>query len=44
MVARVATMAFQRVEAVAIDVQLQVASGAPAFAVVALPDSAVKER
>ncbi|MBL8831315.1 MAG: YifB family Mg chelatase-like AAA ATPase [Rhodospirillales bacterium] len=43
MVARVATVAFQGVETVAVDVQVQVASGVPAFAVVGLPDSAVKE-
>ncbi len=43
MVARVATVAFQGVETVAVDVQVQVASGAPSFAVVGLPDSAVKE-
>ena len=43
MVARVATVAFLGVETVAVDVQVQVASGAPAFAVVGLPDNAVKE-
>ena len=43
MVARVATVAFQGVETIAVDVQVQVASGAPSFAVVGLPDSAVKE-
>ncbi len=43
MVARVGTVAFHGVETVAVDVQVQVASGAPAFAVVGLPDSAVKE-
>jgi DNA-binding response OmpR family regulator len=39
MVARVATVAFQGVETIAVDVQVQVASGAPSFAVVGLPDS-----
>jgi magnesium chelatase family protein len=43
MVARVATVAFQGVETVPVDVQVQVAAGAPVFAVVGLPDSAVKE-
>jgi magnesium chelatase family protein len=43
MVARVTTVAFQGIETVAVDVQVQVASGAPAFAVVGLPDNAVKE-
>jgi magnesium chelatase family protein len=43
MVARVATVAFNGIETVPVDVQVQVASGAPAFAVVGLPDNAVKE-
>jgi magnesium chelatase family protein len=43
MVARVTTVAFHGIETVAVDVQVQVASGAPAFAVVGLPDNAVKE-
>lgn len=43
MVARVATVAFNGIETIPVDVQVQVASGAPAFAVVGLPDNAVKE-
>jgi magnesium chelatase family protein len=43
MVARVATVAFQGVEVVEVDVQVQLASGLPAFLVVGLPDKAVAE-
>jgi magnesium chelatase family protein len=43
MVAHVATVAFVGVEARAVDVQVQIAGGMPAFAVVALPDKAVSE-
>ena len=40
---RVATVAFQGVDAVPIDVQVQVAPGLPAFHVVGLADKAVSE-
>src|SRR6516164_4529576 len=43
MVQRVATVAFEGIEARAVDVQVQVAPGLPAFNVVALPDKAVSE-
>jgi magnesium chelatase family protein len=43
MVARVNTVAFQGVEVVDIDAQVQMASGMPAFTVVGLPDKAVGE-
>jgi magnesium chelatase family protein len=43
MVARVNTVAFQGIEVLGIDVQVQVASGLPAFSVVGLPDKAVAE-
>jgi magnesium chelatase family protein len=43
MVARVNTVAFQGVEVVEVDVQVQMASGLPAFTVVGLPDKAVGE-
>jgi magnesium chelatase family protein len=43
MVQRVATVAFQGIEARAVDVQVQVAPGMPAFIVVGLPDKAVSE-
>jgi magnesium chelatase family protein len=43
MVQRVATVAFEGVEARAVDVQVQVAPGLPAFNVVGLPDKAVSE-
>jgi len=43
MVQRVATVAFQGIEARAVDVQVQVAPGLPAFNVVGLPDKAVSE-
>jgi magnesium chelatase family protein len=43
MVQRVATVAFEGIEARAVDVQVQVAPGMPAFNVVGLPDKAVSE-
>ncbi|MGY2048850.1 YifB family Mg chelatase-like AAA ATPase [Methylobacterium sp. JK268] len=43
MVTRVATVAFEGIEARAVDVQVQIAPGAVAFTVVGLPDKAVAE-
>ena len=43
MVTRVATVAFEGVEARAVDVQVQVVSGSVAFVLVGLPDKAVAE-
>ncbi len=43
MVARVGTVAFQGVEVLDVDVQVQVARGMPAFRIVGLPDKAVAE-
>ncbi len=43
MVQRVATVAFEGIEARTVDVQVQVAPGLPAFNVVGLPDKAVSE-
>src|SRR6195952_5108741 len=43
MVQRVSTVSFEGIEARAIDVQVQVAPGLPAFAIVGLPDKAVSE-
>lgn len=43
MVTRVATVAFQGIEAVPVDVQVQIAPGMPKFILVGLPDKAVKE-
>src|SRR5262245_56574251 len=43
MVQRVATVAFEGIEARAVDVQVQVAPGLPAFNVVGLADKAVSE-
>ncbi len=43
MVQHVATVAFEGIEARAVDVQVQVASGLPAFNIVGLPDKAVSE-
>ncbi|MGO1119577.1 YifB family Mg chelatase-like AAA ATPase [Rhodovibrionaceae bacterium A322] len=43
MVARIATVAFQGVDVVEVDVQVQLANGLPAFLVVGLPDKAVAE-
>jgi predicted ATPase with chaperone activity len=39
----VSTVAFEGIEARAVDVQVQVAPGLPAFAIVGLPDRAVSE-
>lgn len=43
MVQRVSTVAFEGIEALAVDVQVQVAPGLPAFNLVGLPDKAVSE-
>ena len=43
MVARIQTVAFRGIEAVPVDVQVQVAPGLPAFTIVGLPDKAVAE-
>ena len=43
MVQHVSTMAFEGIEARAVDVQVQVAPGLPAFTIVGLPDKAVSE-
>jgi len=43
MVTRVATVAFQGIEAVPVDVQVQIAPGLSKFLLVGLPDKAVKE-
>jgi magnesium chelatase family protein len=43
MVQRVATVAFEGIEARVVDVQVQVAPGLPAFTIVGLPDKAVSE-
>jgi magnesium chelatase family protein len=43
MVARVNTVAFQGIEVVPVDVQVDMSSGLPAFTVVGLPDKAVAE-
>ena len=43
MVTRIASVAFQGIEVVAVDVQVQMASGLPHFQVVGLPDKAVGE-
>src|SRR5690348_2697618 len=43
MVQRVNTVAFEGIEARAVDVQVQVAPGLPAFNIVGLPDKAVSE-
>ena len=43
MVTKVQTVAFQGIEAVLVDVQVQIAPGMPAFLIVGLPDKAVKE-
>lgn len=44
MVSRVTTVAFQGIEAVPVDVQVQIAPGGPVFAIVGLPDKAVGRR
>jgi predicted ATPase with chaperone activity len=43
MVQRVSTVAFEGIEVRPVDVQVQVAPGLPAFAIVGLPDKAVSE-
>ncbi len=43
MVTRVATVAFEGIEARAVDVQVQIIPGSVQFAVVGLPDKAVAE-
>ena len=43
MVARARTVAFQGIEVVDVDVQVQMAAGMPVFTVVGLPDKAVGE-
>jgi magnesium chelatase family protein len=43
MVSHVTTVAFQGIEAVPVDVQVQIAPGGPVFAIVGLPDKAVGE-
>src|SRR6218665_1661961 len=43
MVTRVQTVAFQGIEAVPVDVQVQIVPGIPKFIIVGLPDKAIKE-
>lgn len=43
LVAHIPTIAFQGIESLAIDVQVQMSNGLPAFSVVGLPDKAVAE-
>ncbi|MDP4795286.1 MAG: ATP-binding protein, partial [Rhodospirillales bacterium] len=43
MVARVGTVAFQGIDVLDVDVQVEMASGLPAFHIVGLPDKAVGE-
>ena len=43
MFARVTTVAFEGIEARAVDVQVQIGPGLPAFTIVGLPDKAVAE-
>ncbi len=43
MVARVNTVAFQGIDVLPVDVQVQISGGVPAFSVVGLPDKAVAE-
>ncbi len=43
MVARVNTVAFQGIDVQAVDVQVQISNGLPAFTIVGLPDKAVAE-
>ena len=43
MVARVNTVAFRGIDVLDVDVQVQMASGLPAFTIVGLPDKAVSE-
>ena len=44
MVQRVSTVAFESIEVRAVDVQVQVAPGLPAFNVVGLPDKGCRRR
>jgi magnesium chelatase family protein len=44
MVQRVTTVAFEGIEARAVDVQVQVAPGLPAFNIVGLPDKRCRKR
>jgi magnesium chelatase family protein len=41
MFARISTVAFEGIEARAVDVQVQIGPGLPAFTIVGLPDKAV---
>ena len=43
MVARINTVAFQGIDVLAVDVQVQMAAGNPAFNIVGLPDKAAGE-
>jgi hypothetical protein len=43
MFARITTVAFEGIEARAVDVQIQIGPGVPAFTIVGLPDKAVAE-
>ncbi|WP_149537585.1 YifB family Mg chelatase-like AAA ATPase [Siccirubricoccus phaeus] len=43
LIARIATFAFSGIEAMPVEVQVQIASGLPAFTIVGLPDKAVAE-
>ena len=43
MIARIQSVAFQGIQVVNVDVQVQVSSGLPAFTIVGLPDKAVAE-
>lgn len=43
MTARINTVAFQGIDVIDIDVQVQIATGLPAFTIVGLPDKAVSE-
>ncbi len=43
MIARINTVAFQGIEPLAIDVQVQITTGMPCFSIVGLPDKAVAE-
>ena len=43
MVAQINTVAFQGVDVLDVDVQVQISNGLPAFTIVGLPDKAVGE-
>ncbi len=43
MIARVNTVAFQGIDVLDVDVQVQISQGLPSFSVVGLPDKAVAE-